>query len=805
MTIQTTRLPNFVDRNTARFLPPTEQALSRGNYGQVVEQRKGISAMDVLENIAMDVLENIKGAQGTSASLKGRRLFVGQNDKHAASLREVLPTAAILSPEQIGSVLDHEAITRLYGTNFPTETSGHLFHLLLADRLILARSRGRVEFDAIRDPGSFVVPLEIELEGNLGYHREWSAATSFVMRGSLTDHLPLATTAKLQAAVTDIAAGELCGRVGLTGNAGSRTTTVGVLSGILSQVLLGSGRSLVTATGDDYKGINQLLRDQKVDGQLLPSVYTLVRDGLVDLSKASALMRSLYKAHFVGIPCQISEFVPSNLMVPEGLDVVTVAERLDAEIQMARRQPPTPLNPFVLTEGSGVAGGQRQREGDLQTEKEARANLDQSFMPMWIGNRDKRNIGHQQDVVDAGRRFLEEIRPPIILPAYVERTGWDVARASAELVGRDRVLFVSPDKESLRGAAPYACALDQNEIFQAVSWNRLREMRVLPANRTVTLRGKGMTILAGTLWGISRGIIDINNPDQLLAHVDTDIINMDPDAIFYKEQGGNVEGRGGPYRPLEYMAATLALATPDQMPLAVQPAKVGPNRKGEVKFPIFQDFMNYPHSDFVRRVGLALGRVGWPSPGEAIVRADLYLSTPWQVTTGFDLDRYLAAAVLEQLGQGALAQVIIPGDKIENGAVTERADWLEVNWATAVISQAFDCFRDWASARRAVERVGGNTAKMLEPVFPAQYSIEHIREYNTRYAGMEMRVIAPPFPESNRAIDGAITYPADQLYEQAGGPNSVAYRQSPFYLPPVRWMIDNQIIDIERISRVNPL
>jgi hypothetical protein len=277
------------------------------------------------------------------------------------------------------------------------------------------------------------------------------------------------------------------------------------------------------------------------------------------------------------------------------------------------------------------------------------------------------------------------------------------------------------------------------------------------------------------------------------------------------------------------MAAALAQMPASHRAVAVQPAKVGPPRKGEVKHPTFQAFMN-AEDPFLRTVGLGLGRVVWPSPGEGIVLSDLYAKGPWQVTTGFDLDRYFKAVVWEIKHNGQLeendmrnvfVQVIVPPDKIENGSVPEKNDWAEVNWATTTFTHALEFYEKLNSGqqtRRKLEPFLQGLSQQqilalpkelregLAPVLAPSFTIDHIIAFNAKYAGTQDRIISSESPESERDEQGGIIYPANEVYKRASGPNNATHRWNPWYLPSVEWMVENNIVDLDGIkNNVEPI
>lgn len=789
-------------------------------------------------------------------------------------LHRKLPDAAVLSPSQIHGLINDDAAHEKYGVRLPLPETAGTFGLgaMIVDRFVLTKMRDRAaahnhvfsDLSAVDEPPTkhaelivlrgtqgidvpYVQKSEVDIDGFAPSSKEaqrilaetlvngsLEPSNNVLARRQFFDNVPFSTGRYGQDLIAPIIAKEYAEAYGLRLGKIYEATGIDInvttaeeaaqdyeqLLKIIGSELYAKGLRLIDAGPEQFHLLNEQLAKNPRLGQLLPSLHTLSRDGIINFDAVRLLEKKLHSKKFPAIPREITDFVPNHMVDADADDTpANVVSQLDEAIQGIRTQPETGAA-HVKTDAIAAVdpNGNRIREGDSQAIDEKVKKLDPLYQGMYLFNREKKHIEDVDGLLETARRFIRDEEIPIILPAYKEPKGWDVARA-ASLLSPGRVIFVSPDANTLSAAAPFSHAIDQNEVLKYIDIAKLKELGFIPTGREVPLRGKGMTILLGLMWGIANGYVEPKN--QYLAHVDTDVINMDPASVYYHERGGNVSKRR-PYRPLEYMAAALSQMPSSHHAVAVQPAKVGPPRKGEVKHPTFAEFAN-SDDPFLRKVGLGLGRVVWPSPGEAIVDGRLYMEGPWQVTTGFDLDRYFKAVLWElrqeeQTGKptrDVFAQVVVPPDKIENGGVAEKNDWAEVNWATHVFSNALNFYRELAhdaQGRQDIQPLVQSLSEEqrgllpkkiiqgLEPALVPTFDLDHIKAFNEKFAGKQVRVLASESPEPYRDEQGGIIYPADEVYNQASGPNFASYRWNPFYLPPVTWMIENGIVDLDGIK-----
>ena len=841
------------------------------------------------------------------------RLIIAAPDV-AERIKTALPELPVFGINGTSNLLNEDEIAKLYGIDFNNQgiTTGKLqIAAIIIDRSILSRNRGRIaDYNHLQteEVPDKIAPSAIKLATTLGFHEDiiytqknygahsqnWASETSQIsplaqllaeldlevsdnvlVRRALLDRTPLSTGVHGQDLLTLViaaeysqATGSVMGKVIDRMSDGldvqdllkNKESDYFQLLKIIGEELHAKGKRLIDIETDPdaaglFRALNRRLAEFPSLGQIIPSIHTLRNKKLINTAAIHRLEKTLDDQHFNGFSDQIRNYKPIHLKQPEAIDAPNIlARKLDNAILKEKTSPPvetleTKLDGHKAREGGKTGGGVRLREGqfgeDILTERDI---IDTQYQGLFLFNPEKLSLEDNPDLVRAAREFIESEEMPIILPAFNEETGWDVARAANQF-SPGRVIMASPSKETLQNAAIHCKAIDENEVKKYINFDKLRELGVLPEGREVPLRGKGMSILAAWLWGMANGYI---KKGQYVGHVDTDIISANSDSVAYTRDGLDPKKRL-PYRMIEKMAAALALMPPDYRATAIQPAKVGPPRKGEVKHPVFQMFQN-SEDPFLRAVGYGLGRVVWPSPGEAIVLSDLYNEGPWQVTTGFDLDRYFKAAIREILKDGkftedeihdVFTQVNIQEDKIENGNVPEINDWTEVNWATSVYYHAIEFYWKLNDALRfkkglqpLMERLTDEQKAVLpqelvdilnspDPVLPPQFGMDDsgldaLIAYNKQYAGTKERVMGPQAPESMRLKEGtvhfqdknleplevgegAILYPADQIYQAAGGPNTIQYRWNPWYLPSVNWMIENGIIDMEGIRNIKPL
>lgn len=823
-------------------------------------------------NLPSDMVDMaIKNCKASKFKPNPNRHMIVASDEVAEKLRTSLPELTVFSSRDLEGLLKDEVYTLVGATPPQEETSGfYNLSALVVDRLVMKRNRGEEPFrNHIYDVGigtdkvgASPIKLASALtrrEGAIYIQKNKGAkifnigssdlnrdnqlaqdisrldlepSSNIVIQPALLDRVPL-ITGNVQELITLIAAYQYAGVTGLP--IGKILDEMGLrfdvneliqqkqdayekLLKIIGEEVEAKGELLINITPERLKQINVRLKEYPQLGQLLPSVYDLLRTGMIDLDRVTEIEKQCHDKHR-GIPKEVTDFMPTNMKQPGTTDhpQVLITELDRAQTEFGTQPSGKDLQVAVQTgnyQGYDVRSGTRHREAQFDDKPDPRKSLDSQLQGLFYFNRDNLYLEQEEAkraLVEPGREFLAAGNVVWILPGFVERFSIaDVARYHERLIRKPgRVIVVSPD-EGTRDAASIFCnvVLDQNEIMQNINWSALIEAGILPKDRKVPISGKGITILAGFLWAMAQGLITENT---YVGHTDTDIANIDKYSIFYRQ---NPESRIPPYRAAEYMAAAAAKMSPNVQLAAIQPAKVGIERKSPVKHPVWMAMANSQDAA-LRYAGYQLGRVTWASPGEGLVLSETYSNYPWEATTGFDLDRYLKALLMELNGMSSsvdldnrfrFAQVVVPPPKIEMGGVSESIDFQEVNWATFMYTIAQEFYQKWFYLTQA------GVQNALPPALPPHYSIAHLGEVNREYAGRQLRVIAESSPETTRVViedppmpghnlgEGVIYYPYEELFgRNVHQPNVTGYRWAPWRLPPIPWMDKEGIINWEGI------
>ena len=488
------------------------------------------------------------------------------------------------------------------------------------------------------------------------------------------------------------------------------------------------------------------------------------------------------------------KFLPEHIKNGESIDISGLVKNLDAANEALKTKPLGYARQSLTEFSPAVREGKRLRETNFNACHDLRENLDVQLNNAFYFNPENIDLSDPdaESIIEAARDFLNpsDRNRLWLLPAFVERES--IARVAAyhqRLLPRGRVIVVSPDRETLAAAAPYCdIVIDQRQVLKCININRLREEGFFPKHRHVRLSGKGTTLLAGFIWAMAHDLI---NDETYIGHTDTDEINLDFSGAYY-QTNPRKRLQVSPYRPAEYMAAAAAYIPSSYKVSVVQPAKAGVQRKGEVCLPVWMMMANSTIGDAkMRQIGLELCRVAWPSPGEAIVWAPVYRDMPWQGTTGFDLDRYAKAFYIE-MGFSKLinkencvfAQVGIPAAKIESSRVREADDIGQVIWATSIYSTQEQFYYHQLRKEGLAE-------------FSPGYSDNLIREFNERFAGVELRVPSTCPPEILRNDGGKIC-----IASEHSAPNRAMYYAGPFYYPSPTRMLEMGVIDLDKVRQV---
>ena len=490
-------------------------------------------------------------------------------------------------------------------------------------------------------------------------------------------------------------------------------------------------------------------------------------------------------------------FLPDHIKRDEHIDILDLVKKLDAVNEALKVKPLDDMNQFTTEFSPVVKEGGRLRETNFSACHDLREHLDIRLNNAFYFNSENLDLNNADAkfIVEAARNFLHpsDQNRLWLLPAFVERESIaHVAAYHQRLLPRGHVIVVSPDKQTLKAAAPYCdVVIDQRQVLACIDVNKLREEGFFPETRNVYLSGKGTTLLAGFIWAMAHDLID---DETYIGHTDTDEINLDFSGSYYQIDSKK-RLQVSPYRPAEYMAAAASYMPNTHKPSIVQPAKAGVRRKGEVCLPIWMMMANTTIGDAkMRQMGLELCRVAWPSPGEAIVWAPVYRDMPWQGTTGFDLDRYAKAFYIEMglsklVGQEnrVFTQVGIPAPKIESHGVKETDDIGQTILATSMYSTQEQFYY------QQLREVG-----VAE--FAPGYSDHLIKAFNEQFAGVDLRV---PFTSPPEILQN--DYGTPYIASEYSKPNGAMYCAGPFYYPSPTRMLEMGIIDLDRVRQTTNL
>ncbi len=562
------------------------------------------------------------------------------------------------------------------------------------------------------------------------------------------------------------------------------------------------------------KAFNQRLREEPRFGQLLPSLGQLLRDGMIDYNRVAELEKQMHKTQHPGIPRIVGDTMPINMQTPGSEDNANVLITGADEAHMASRTEPPDYQMPSVNEFSAVArDGTRMRgtelEHDIRSPEALRHDeLSKQVQELWQFNRENIVLGEKgtERLEQIARDRLKQPDMVAVIPGLVEPEIGAVARYHSELLLPGHVFVVSKHIPTLESAAAYAdYVINEEEVFQHVNIKALIEMGILPNNRYIPLFGKGTTSLPGWLYGMAMGII---SDSTHVIQSDSDVVSFDERSPFFLLNPEKI-GKIPPYRCPEYLALALALMPASYEAGSVQPAKVGPERKSEFYLP-GKSYWASSEDRKLRMAGRGIGMATWNSASESITLVKAQSVVPWQVTTTFDIYRYLTAyyaqagllpGFLNLSGEEipytgyAWVEIQVPPPKIEHKPVPEERDVNEVVGATLGHTHAEHFFHELAWRQQF--QPGG-----LPPELPPGFTIDHLKEYNARHAGIRDVVYASSPPEMNRDEMGVLHYTGVELFKRANKPIKITRRWRPFFLPSIRWMDENGLIDWDGIRKV---
>jgi hypothetical protein len=583
---------------------------------------------------------------------------------------------------------------------------------------------------------------------------------------------------------------------------------------ILYEVL--NGRRLIDATPEDYQAINtRLFRNPRL-GQFLPSLYTLLREKIVDLDQVTKIEKQLHAKNFPGIPHSVTELMPQHMINPNQQDSHScLLVEIDDEYIKERAKPPR-RQPVFHVDTSGLPQSYTPDQDDLRLREPDRQQknklqlLCEQHRGLWYFNLANVTLEQSPELTAMARERLRQPDVYWILNAYTEAgTINDALAHLLNLVLPGNIVVVSPDITTLQTAAPYCRhVINQNDVWKNVNWTTMIEAGFLPNDRDVfeNFRGKGATVMAAIFYLMAREV-PVN--DILLGHSDTDITNHDRDGTFYKFHH---EATIDPYRPAEYIILPFVLAPASVDIISSQPGKNDPPRQGAAKLPGNTRLMNGPDK-FIRSFGEDVASAVWGSPGERITRG-VHPLAPWTPSTGFDMGEFFAAyykALVGDFGPHhrfdcstlpdtrlAVAQIAVPPPKKEGGGVDQAVDIAEGVWSGMLTHDIADFYRD-------LQRDHNRGYSDLLPEIPFGFGADprYYGLWNTEHAGVGIKISTGPYPEWTTDKDGLIHYTQKALFEEANQPNTVIWRKGPSpILPSPQTMVDLGFVDMEGISNI---
>lgn len=849
--------------------------------GELFLHRNRVDAIGIIPsnttNFVIDAaIQRTKDQNGALGATK--QLVIAPNEA-AERIRSAVPDVPVFGSEQLRGLVKQDELHTKYGTTLPEEDTVGMQQLgaLIVDRLILQRTSDRgAQYNHIttnpeavltppyhqaallvRQPNILYVQKHTGENGHAAEQdnetlddvvtfiqpKDLQPSNNAMLKRQLVDHQPISTGRHGQEVVGLIAAQEYAHALGLpvadvmdmmgvtpTGAEllrGDKAQEFEELTKAIGQECHAKGIRFIDAKPEHYRAMNATLQHQ----QLVPSLYTLTRDHLIDVDAVTAVEKQLHKKQFPGISPAVRAFMPNNMKEPERTDDIhTLIEDSDKANLQFRIKPPDDI--VVNTDKMDSFDhetGARVRDIEHHQEIDPRGQLNTEVHEHALFNLERFNLdantSETQELENIAQKRLQEGDICSVLPAYIERlTAGDVARYHQELLPSGLVIVTSKDRQTREAAAPHAdVVVNEEEVLSFVNWGYLKEQGIIPADRKLKW-GKGRTLLSGYLYALATGRL---TKDMLLDVGDTDVASSNQDGLFYRDDGKYFpnfpkdRSHIPSYRYLEYAAAALALMPANYQINAVQGAKTGPERENIMQLNLTERLINWELEDdaptslqarakHLRDVGRALKRVVHPSPGDALVQPDVYRHGAWDLTTTFDLWRHYAAyydergilrpedkarGVQPQDTRRTYAQVSNPGIKIEIGGIKYPDDIIAAGIAKAMQHHAADLYQELA--QKEAWGIGS-----LPPELPPGYTIDHVRAWNQRHAGKEEEVLGGLEPDFGRDENGVPVYKREDYFKGGHGPNRSRHIPRSIFMPSVEWMDQMGLINWEGIRNV---
>lgn len=469
---------------------------------------------------------------------------------------------------------------------------------------------------------------------------------------------------------------------------------------IIREVCYIEGVNLIDATPAHYKRINdQLQKTSPRLGQLFGSIYSLIREGLVNWDEITKVEKDLLKKSWPGAREELRSLMSETMLNPKAeQDPAKIYELIElAILQDEQTSQPFRLDTSTLTTYDKNTDT-RERAFDHSTLTTKHRDIATRYLEhLNFFNPDNLRLDRQplKEIIPLIREYIRNSGMTLILPAHREiETIEGIVEHYAQIFPVDRIVVVSKDEKTRTLAKKYGVnVVDEYEVFDQIDFEKLEELGILPQGSRFGEYKKGATILAGYLYLLSIGKIDRFTQ---VALCDTDFDNV-------KE-----------YLPVEYNTLPLLLGQRNEEFIATHIAKTGKARKLPIMLSVLNRMLN-SDNEVLKKLARNLKRRVWNLAGERILRADmLNMSFPLR----YGIESFLNWRVMHQELEEpvlAVAEVANPVNKHEKGAIDEGADQAMAQWTAGQINHAVDFYVEFG-------------------VFPFEFDLEHQKTWNAKHA-----------------------------------------------------------------------
>jgi hypothetical protein len=775
----------------------------------------------------------------------------------------------VVRPEELAGILKENEVFRRYGVNFPLgDTQGTLLlSALLLDRLTRSKFIGeqaginywftdgpkntrqpswQAEVFALHPDVLYVQTAENPSDyqvfiSQVEKQRDFDPAkilyeavkdksllpTHRVMaRRRFFDHVPFTTGIHTQNLVMLIAATEFAQAYNLP--LGQVLDAAGVpnahlepksqmeqdyaaLIEIIGEVCYRDGIRFMDATPDHFRQMNALMRNNSKLGQLVPPIYTLIKDGFIDLDRVAEIEKRLFARNWSAIPEIVRRVMPPNMIAPNSTDDPSqLAQQLIETSQGDKPRgvllPPDDYRKVTSLQQDGerkralehearnVAEGPQQRFEHASAEQTGLFvfNASENISP---GSPEMKILRERARGEFASRRY------GFILPAHVERdTAGPITEHFASIMPRDLVVMVSKDDKTLEVAAGTGVSvIKEQNVLKLINWESMYELGILPTedpdmllsmqqaeidhdgNLTApqlsalrrTIDGtKGRTLLAGFLY-----LWAIGKRPPMIGMADTDPRNIQS------------------YLPAETLTFPFVLPPANKRIIESRIARTGDERRNHTVFSAINRLRNSSDTTLAL-IGTILSANIWQLSGESIDDVDFWLNYPMTLNYGIETFRNLWAATrIARDNTHSLigVQVATPEKKDEDGTVSPINDWIMTSWCAQLIHHYADFYLQYG--KLPIDFVDSSKVSIVDFTKidfddPNQNPFYYLRLWNQLHAGR---------------FD-VITVPHDvigiEAQRKGNKPNVTVRKRREVLLPPLGMWEKLELIDFAKLRTI---